>query len=74
MAIPPGLNIQSPFMRAGVSYTRITSAHLSLGVVGVNSWARTVDYILIFIRGEGDIGPNSPSVQFEASAAQVVSC
>ena len=44
-----------------------------LGVVGVNSSARTVDYILIF-RGEGDIGPNSPSVQSEASPAQVVSC
>ncbi len=40
------------------------------GVVGVNSWARTVDYILIF-GVKPILRRNSPSVQFEASAAQV---
>ncbi len=45
------------------------SAHLSVGVVRVNSWSRTVDYSLIF-RGEADIGLNSPSVQSEANMAQ----
>ncbi|MCH7913982.1 MAG: hypothetical protein IH856_13250 [Deltaproteobacteria bacterium] len=42
---------------------------LSLGVVGVNTSARTVDWSLIF-RNEGDIGQNSPSVQFEARVTQ----
>ena len=37
-----------------------------LGRIGVNSSARTVDWSLIF-RDEGDIGLNSPTVQFEAS-------
>lgn len=41
------------------------SAGLSLEVGGVNSSARTVNWSLIF-RGEGDIGQNSPCVQFEA--------
>ena len=35
---------------------------LSLGVVGVNTSPRTLDWSLIF-RGEGDIGQNSPSVK-----------
>jgi hypothetical protein len=69
MAISSGLNIQMPFMKAGVSLTRITSAHLSVGVVGVNFWARAVDCSLIF-RGEADIGLNSPSVQIEANMTQ----
>ena len=38
---------------------RNTSAHLSLGVVGVNSSARTVDYILIF-KGEADNAQKQP--------------
>ncbi len=49
------------------------NAPLSLGVVCVNTSARTVDWSLIS-RDEGDIGQNSPSVQIEANAAEVVSC
>jgi len=45
------------------------NAPLSLGVGGVNSSARIVECNLIF-RYEGDIGLNSPSVQFGASVAQ----
>ena len=43
-----------------------------LGVGGVNSSARTVDWSLIS-RDEGDIGLYSPTVKFKARAAQVES-
>ncbi len=54
-----------PTLRAGYYFLSLAE------VVCVNTSARTVNWSLIF-RGEGDIGLNSPSVQFEASAAQVV--
>ncbi len=71
LSIPHPLRIENPddFYEGRCVIDGDYEVPLSLGVVGVNSWARAVDCSLIF-RGEAIIGLNSPSVQFEATAAQ----
>jgi len=58
-------------MRVRLIDGRRTLEGLLLG--GVGTCKRTVGESCLF-RAEGDIRQNSPSVQFEASRAQVVSC
>ncbi len=55
-----------PTLRAGYYFLSLAE------VVCVNTSARTVNWSLIS-RGEGDIGLNSPSVQFGARVTQMVS-